>query len=192
MSDSRRNRKNRPLEVEPLEALTLLSGVAGLVASPPIAAAVSTSITSVPVIVPLDGATHGSYRTDRSLPDVGTTYHVTTVGRFAHLGIGNVSGTLTTLGNIQQGQATGRLLVRLPGGTVTLALTGPTQNGFSTLPSEFSYSIVKGTGKFHNHVGDPVGHGVVDVVIRPPIGGLRGPRFGAISLAFHSLVVVIA
>ena len=113
------------------------------------------------------------------------------MGRFAHLGIGNVSGTLTSLGNLQQGQASGRLLVRLPGGTVTLALTGPTQNGLSPLPNEFSYSIVKGTGKYHNHVGDAVGHGVVDVAITRPIGGLHGPRFGAISLTFHSLVVVI-
>ncbi|HEV3165518.1 MAG TPA: hypothetical protein VGZ22_15935 [Isosphaeraceae bacterium] len=192
MRNSHRNRWNRPLEVEPLESMTLLSGMP-MMSSPPMAAPmIPAPPLPLPIIVSLNGTTHGFYASQQTVPDVGTTYSVLSFGKFAHYGTGLVFGTLHSLGNIASGIATGTLHVILPRGTLTLALTGPTQSGFSPLPKEFSFTITSGTGRFHDFVGDPVGKGTVDVTLQPDASSTATHGHGRITLAFHPGVVVLA
>jgi hypothetical protein len=190
MRGSRRTHGNRPLLVEFLEGKSLLSAVA--TAAVPPRALPAPQYIPLPIIVSLDGTTRGSFKSSSPVPDVGRTYNVLATGRFAGYGVGVVSGTLHSLGFIASGQATGTLTVSLPGGTVTLSLTGPSQRGFSPLPTEFSFVVTKGTGKFHNKVGDPVGAGTVDVTLNPVAGSASLRQVGAITLVFHPQWVVIA
>lgn len=191
MHDAHRNRRTWHPEVEALESMTLLSGLA--ISSPVVAAAVVTPPGApIPIIVALNGTTRGVYHTERKAPDTGTSYLVNTVGRFDDYGPAYVYGELHSLGNVKSGDATGTLHVILPGGTLTLRLTGPEQKGLSKLPGEFTFVITEGTGKFHNKVGDPVGKGVVDVDLKPDSKS-KGPiQFGQVTLTFHSRPVVVA
>jgi hypothetical protein len=186
MRNTRRNRRSRPLEVEPLESMLLLSTLTPLHSAA--TAAPTALVMTTPVVVNLNGTTSGTYTSDQKNPDTGTQYNVTTVGSFAHYGPATVLGTLHSVGFIANGHATGTLRVFLPGGTLTLELTGPTQPGFSHLPSQFTYVITKGTGKFHNAAGDPIGRGTVDVTLRPIVHGANH-GFGLITLKFHSTPV---
>jgi hypothetical protein len=182
-----RSRRNRPLEVESLESMLLLSTLS--VNSPPVAA---TTIP-IPIIVGLKGSAHGNYTSEQKNPDTGTTYSVFTAGRFEHYGPAVVTGSLQSLGNIASGKATGTLHVIVPGGTLTLTLTGPTQPGLSKLPTEFSFVITKGTGKFHNSVGDPVGKGTVDVTLKPNATGASPAHgHGQVTLVFKPGIVAVA
>ncbi len=184
--------RNRRLEVESLESMTLLSGMTAVVGHPLPAAQISSQTIPLPIIVGLKGTTHGVYNAS-SFPDVGTSYSVYTAGKFQGYGPGVVYGTLHSLGFLASGQATGTLHVILPGGTLTLTLTGPTQKGFSPLPKQFSFEITKGTGKFHNATGDPVGKGTVSVALKPGPGagaGLNG--HGQVTLTFVPGIVAIA
>jgi hypothetical protein len=63
-----------------------------------------------------------------------------------------VSGTVTSVG-IRAGQATGRITLSNPRGTLTLSLVGPTQSANSKLPPSFTYKVVSGTGFFAHYVG---------------------------------------
>jgi hypothetical protein len=183
MSRTNRNRRNRPLEVEALESMMLLSGLTTMPTMAPVAMTIP-----LPIIVGLQGTTRGVYTSSHHNPDTGTSYSVFTAGTFKHYGPGAVTGNLHSVGFMASGHATGTLQVTLPGGTLTLALTGPTQPGFSPLPTQFSFVITKGTGKFHNAVGDPVGKGTVDVTLKPAMHG----GAGQITLVFHPGVVAIA
>jgi hypothetical protein len=188
MSKLNRSRRKRPLEVEALESMVLLSTMTSL-NTPPVAA---TTIP-LPIIVGLKGATRGTYSSDQKVPDAGTTYSVLTAGRFEHYGPAAVFGSLQTLGNIASGQASGTLHVIVPGGTLTLKLTGPSQPGMSSLPTEFSFVITGGTGKFHNSVGDPVGKGAVGITLKPNAAGASPTHgHGQIVLVFKPGIVAIA
>jgi hypothetical protein len=114
-----------------------------------------------------------------------------TLGPNAASDLAPLSGSIQSLGFIASGHAGGTLLVTLRGGTLTLKLTGPTQMGFSPLPTKFSYVITAGTGKFHNRVGDPVGKGTVNVVLNPvnTSGAKQGQ--GTVTLIFHPGIVVL-
>jgi hypothetical protein len=190
MRNTRSKRRNTPLEVESLESMTLLSGLA-MVNSPPAAAPVSFVIP-IPVIASLDGTTRGFYVSRQKNPDVGTSYDVFTTGNLAHYGPAFVSGSLHSLGNVASGQAKGTLNVFVAGGTLTLKLTGPTQNGLSPLPTKFSFVVTQGTGKFHNAAGEPVGKGTVDVMLTPGAGSSAMIGHGMVTLVFHSSPVVVA
>ena len=181
-------RSQRP-EVESLEALTFLSGLAAT-HSP--AALVAPHFIPLPIIVGLKGTTQGYYAIKSLNPDAGRIYSLSTSGVFHDYGPGNVSGALRSVGFLAKGQATGTLLVNLQGGSVTLALTGPIQPGFSALPKTFSFTITHGTGKFHNFVGDPVGKGTVDVTLSAASKGAPAGVQGRIVLVFHSGIVAIA
>jgi hypothetical protein len=190
MRDTHRGRRRRPLLVEPLDARTLLSGLA-TTTLPPVGPPSAQTIP-LPIIVALNGTTRGAYSFVTKNPDIGKSYTVATVGKFKTYGEGTVVGTLHTLGNVASGHATGTLTVYLPGGTVTLSLTGPLQKGFSPLPTEFSFVITKGTGKFHNAVGDPVGAGTVTLSLKPIPGSTATAGAGQLTMVFHSKPVAIA
>jgi len=189
MRRTNRQRRNRPLGFEPLESIRLLSGLT--MAGNGAAEAASTLAFPLPILVALKGVTRGTYTSGSEIPDVGTTYSVHTSGKFARYGAAAVSGSLHSLGFIAQGKAGGSLLVTVAGGTLTLRLTGPAQQGFSALPNRFSYVITKGTGKFHNQVGDPVGKGTVDVIIMPQGSSTARHAQGSVTLVFHPGIVVL-
>ena len=190
MRNGAKKHRNQCLEVESMESLTLLSGMMAVVSHPLPTAQISAQTIPLPIIVGLKGTTNGVY-TSSSFPDTGTSYSVYTAGKLSGYGTGAVYGTMHSLGFIASGHATGTLHVILPGGTLTLTLTGPTQPGFSPLPKQFSFEITKGTGKFHNATGDPVGKGTVNVAIKPgPGAGLQG--HGQVTLTFVPGIVAIA
>jgi hypothetical protein len=139
------SRQLRPL-VERIEAKALLSGVipgsvgAGLFASP-----------IVEKVVPLDGTFHGTFHWNRGVPDVGETFVPTGSGHLGRTGRVSVTGSIQTTGFIAHGHAGGTLTLRRGGSTITLELTGiPVQSGFAGLPSSFTYTVISGTGQYHN------------------------------------------
>jgi hypothetical protein len=185
----KRMRRNQPLSIEPLESIRLFSGISTFGLTRPAVAAIST--IPLPHLVALNGSTAGTYTSESPVPDIGATYSVRTSGKLARLGRASVSGSLNSTGFIAQGRAGGTLLVTVPGGTLTLALTGPTQPGFSPLPTKFSYVITEGTGRFHNRAGKPVGKGTVDVVLDPVNLSVAGTGQGRVTLVFHAGAVVL-
>jgi hypothetical protein len=180
MGNTARACRNRPLEVEPLESMTLLSGLTMLGAAPvehPVTVAAASQVR-----VELRGTTRGDYTSEARIPDVGTSYTVFSMGRLARFGPAVVTGNLHSLGFISSGHAPGTLRVVLARGTLTLNLTGPTQPGFSPLPSQFSFVITSGTGRFHNAVGS----GTVDVTLKPDASSSSPTQgHGRITLVFH-------
>ncbi|HEY1377195.1 MAG TPA: hypothetical protein VGF55_10400 [Gemmataceae bacterium] len=98
---------------------------------------------------------------------------------FGNSGYFAMTGTVTTVGNVASGQATGRITLTDPRGTLVLALTGPTQTRNAWLPGTFTYRVVSGTGFFAHYAGQgtfqisaPLFPGVpdrghFDVAVRP-------------------------
>jgi hypothetical protein len=193
MRESRRSRGQRRPEVEPLESFTLLSGLATSTALATPMIPISVKVIPLPVIVSLNGTTHGTWSVLKTPPDTGITYSVTTKGSFVKYGAGTVNGTFHTPGFILNGKATGSLLVTFPKGTLTLKLSAPAPKGFPALPSELSFVVTKGTGVFHNKVGDPVGRGTVKVTLfpAPPSASATPVNGNRVTLEFHSGIVVI-
>jgi hypothetical protein len=112
-----------------------------------------------------------------------------TIQGSADLGSSNffaITGTVTAVGG-KAGQATGKLVVSSPKGTLTLTLTGPTQSANSSLPSTFTYRIVSGTGIFANYAGqgsmklsstlfiESTDHGQFSINTDAPIGSTSTP-----------------
>jgi hypothetical protein len=184
-----RHRRNQSLVVEPLESISLTSAIStgGLGG----AAHAVISTIPLPVVVALKGSTRSTYAVESPVPDVGATYTLQTSGKLAGLGRANVSGSINSLGFIAYGHARGTMLVAVAGGTLTLELTGPTQRGFSPLPRMLSYVITEGTGKFHNRIGDPVGEGTVDVILKPFHTSGERQGQGTVTLVFHPGIVVL-
>jgi len=182
MSANRKNRSNRSLQVESLETLTLLSGMSDLVQLHS-AAMVSTAAKAVVI----HGPTTGTFQTSQSNPDTGKDYHVATQGK-TNLGQTFVTGDLFTPGFIRQGRTTGTLKLVTASGTLTLAVKGPLQDGFSPLPSNLGYTITGGTGAYANH---HKGSGTIDVAYKVT-GTTSGQTLnsigqtGTISLTFES------
>jgi hypothetical protein len=131
-----------------MESREVLS--AGLAGAPP---AVPTQVIPPPHHeLVLNGLLEGRYSAS-SFPDAGTTYALSGKGQVAPLGQTSVTGSLHSLGFILHGHAGGTLTLADARGTVTLQLTGPLQNGFSPLPTRFSFVITGGTGAFAHDTG---------------------------------------
>ncbi len=149
MDARRRSRRDQPLQVESLEGLTLLSGLAASLA--PTAAEITAAAART---VSLRAHAKGTFTTSHSLPDTGTTYNIVAKGATVGGARLSVKGDLQTPGFIAQGRTTGTLTVSTARGSLTLLVTGPLQPGFSPLPSKLGFTITGGTGIFaHNHSG---------------------------------------
>jgi hypothetical protein len=182
MGERQRHRRNRPLHVESLESVTLLSGLSAHLTHASHPPAIVSALRAVSTPVAINGTTRGFYTSDSPIPDTGTAYHLVSVGSLRGVGFAVVSGDLHSVGFIAQGHATGTLNVLAARGSLNLTLTGPSQPGFSPLPTEFSYTISSGTGRFHNASGS----GTVDITLKPlthhsPLSGA-----GRVTLTFHS------
>ena len=95
---------------------------------------------------PATGMLSGNYTSPMAIPDVGKSYTLTGHGGVAGLGKVSVSGSLYALGFTPSGHAGGTLTLSNSQGTLTLALIGPTQPGFSPLPTRFINPINFNTG----------------------------------------------
>ncbi len=190
MRDTRRSR--RP-QVETLETMTLLSGVTAMVMPQAPAPAAMTRNLPIPEIVGLNGQASGSYTSSRKISDAGAAYKLEKVsGMFDGYGKGVVTGTLHTPGFIRNSRSVGTLKVALPGGAVFVALSSGSQKSFAGLPSQVSYVITRGTGRFHDAAGDPTGRGVIDVSSRASSGLMIFSGHGKISLNFRPQNVTVA
>jgi hypothetical protein len=108
--------------------------------------------TPQPAVSPLSGQGTGTY-TNPAVPgaltvDGLTTYNFKGTANLAGMGQVHVTGTIHSVGFVITGQATGFLTFSNSRGSVTIALTGPLQAGFSALPTTFSYHVVAHTGAF--------------------------------------------
>jgi hypothetical protein len=137
----RRARSVRP-SLESMESKQLLSG-AGV--------AMVGTIPSAPVIM-LGGTIHGTFHKPVGIPDVGAQYNLAGSGKLAHFGPATVTGTLREVGFIAQGHSTGTLTLSNAKGSITLSLTGPTQGGFSRLPTTYGFVMSRGTGAYAHDV----------------------------------------
>lgn len=135
--------------VEPLESVTLLSGLAASV--PLVPAKVSTMSTGKEL--DLSGTLHGTYHQQPSIPDVGKAYNLSGSGHVKPMGRSSVTGGLHSTGFIATGHAGGQIFLSDSRGTVTLTLTGPPQQGFANLPNTFNYTVTNASGKFLGDTG---------------------------------------
>jgi hypothetical protein len=127
--------RNRRPQLESLEGRLALS-------------AGGMSAVAKPHHVALNGEVGGSFSFTPTNPDVGHSQTLTGSGMVSPLGQVSASGTLTSLGFIAKGRATGSFTLSNANGSVTIALTGPRQSGFSALPRQFSFKIVRATGQY--------------------------------------------
>jgi hypothetical protein len=81
------------------------------------------------------------------------TYTLQGSADFGSSGFFGIGGTVTTVGNVASGHATGRITLSDRRGTLTLTITGPTQSRNAGLPSTFTYRVVSGTGFFAHYAG---------------------------------------
>lgn len=146
-----RRRVNRPLQVETLESVTLLSGLTTGLMAPP--ALIQSQAIHATVSIGLSGTTRGSFTYYRANPDTGTQYNLYTGGVLAGLGGVSAVGTVRSLGNVAQGQAQGHLTIYTGRGAIYVYLAGPVQSGHSPLPTMFYYGITGGTGKWAGATG---------------------------------------
>ena len=101
----------------------------------------------------LAGLSHGEFHRPAGIVvDGGITDTFHGWGVTADLGRVSVEGSVTGVGFIATGKATGTLTIANASGSVTVALDGPLQPGFSELPHYFHYHVIAGTGDFaHFH-----------------------------------------
>ncbi|GAC1449035.1 MAG: hypothetical protein NVSMB9_32740 [Isosphaeraceae bacterium] len=184
MNANRRNLRKRPLQVESLESLTLLSGFAARAGIHPPAIVMEASAPQAIRAINLVATARGFYSSERKNPDTGTSYGLFAFGRAVGFGPLFIGGNLRTPGFIQQGHVTGTIHVSSFRGTVDLDVTGPQVPGFSQLPSTLTFKASHGTGRF---VGAS-GTGTIDVTLRPANVSPNSRGFegrGRISLVVH-------
>ena len=142
-------REVRP-RVEFLESILPLTG--GMAAMGHPAAAAVSAMHQGPHLT-LSGDLNGTWKSVKTLPDTGGKQLLDGSGILKNLGHPKASMTLHTTGFIANGHATATLKLTNTKGTINLALTGPTQPGFSEPPSSFSYVITGGSGKYAGATG---------------------------------------
>jgi hypothetical protein len=128
----------------------------------------------------LSGQGEGTFSSPAIQSGAGTDYQLAGEGQFAALGQVNLHGWVHSVGFLWHGHATGSLTLTNHFGSVTLALSGPDQPGFSALPQQFSYHISAGTGAYA-HLSDQGSLGLV-LATQPAVpDGIHGPH-GAFAL----------
>ena len=161
-----------PPHVEDLESLTLLSGI------PTLAAAVTELqplvASSKPKAITLEGTVKGTYGSIGAIiADQGVAFTFSGQGTVKPLGNVRLSGSLKEVGFIAGGRAGGSLTLTTSQGSVTLTLTGPKQNGPSSLPGHFSFKITAATGGYTQDVG----HGTAVLSLKASTNAADGGTF---------------
>ncbi len=101
----------------------------------------------------LAGHGQGAYVADAVQSGAGLQYQLTGNADLQGLGHFAVAGSLHGVGFIQQGHAGGMLTFTNAHGSLTVELTGPTQNAFAPLPNLFNERIIGGTGAYQHLSG---------------------------------------
>jgi hypothetical protein len=122
----------------------------------------------------LSGQGEGTFSTGAILPGTGADYHLYGEGQFAGLGHVGIRGDVHAVGFLAHGHAAGTVTLTNDHGSVTLALTGPDQHGFSSLPEQFHYKVIGGTGAYAHLSKD----GALTLVLTPGPAG-AGPKMGS-------------
>ncbi|HEY8750554.1 MAG TPA: hypothetical protein VIM11_21400 [Tepidisphaeraceae bacterium] len=117
-------------------------------------------VTAVAKNVLLDGQISGKYSLAPTAADIGAGYVFNGTGTAGDLGTVSAHAFVTIPGFNATGHATGTMTLTQTGpmanallNSVTLALTGPPQAGFSPFPGTLSYTITGGTGAFAGATG---------------------------------------
>jgi hypothetical protein len=147
----REHLRRRP-RVESLESMTLLSGVSAAARGAIAALLGPVAPTSGHKIEPT-GSVKGTYHVHITNPDIGKEFIFFGSGQVAPLKHVKLTGHITSPGFIYHGHSTGLLVLSDPNGSVTLAVTGPPQNGFTPIPDVFNFKITSASGKFKGDTG---------------------------------------
>ncbi len=157
MSIERRRTKRLALSIESLEGRVVLSTsyVAG--------ATLPAALVKGGTYLNLQGSGQGTFKQHGFLPaDIPTTDVFKGTAHFSRLGTVKVSGSLIGTGFITQGRATGTINLSNARGSVTLALTGPSEGGFLAPGSgTYTFAVKSGTGAFAHAIGT----GQVDIAL---------------------------
>ncbi len=139
---------------------------------------------AIPAVVqhahPLHGSGAGTYHGPAVTIDAGTSFALTGTADLGALGTFHVTGQVHGVGFLAQGRATGELVLTNAHGSITLALHGSVQPGFSAVPPELVYSVTGGTGDF----GHLSGYGTVGMHLTPAPVAFGQPPTGAVGLTF--------
>jgi hypothetical protein len=130
---------------------------------------------------PLQGPGSGTYQQLPALPDVGTGFNLNGTVNLAGLGTFQVQGEVHGVGFVAWGRATGELVLTSAKGTITLALHGAIQPGFSAIPRELVYSVTGGTGAY-SHL---TGYGAIGMSLVPAPVPSGHPSSGSIFFRFE-------
>jgi hypothetical protein len=175
----RRKRDRRP-QLETLESMTLLSGIAaGLHHLAAVDIAGLTSRPATPTKISLNGVLTGTYHVKSPNPDVGANDTFFGHGKIRPLGTADVTGHAHSLGNVATGKARGLLVISTPQGSLTLRLEGPNQKGLAPLPDRFRFKITNASGSYLKDRG----HGTVVLVLDP---AKAGADHGTFTMVFDS------
>ena len=129
---------------------------------------------------PLHGSGTGTYHGPAISIDAGTSFTLTGTADLGALGRFQVTGHVQGVGFLTQGRATGDLVLTSAHGSITLALHGPVQPGFSVVPPELVYAVTGGTGDY----GHLTGYGTVGMHLTPAPVAFGQPPAGAVALTF--------
>jgi hypothetical protein len=127
--------------------------------APPVIGHISNALAGFP---PSNPVVPGAYTVAQL-----TTYNLNGTANLAGVGAVHITGTIHSVGFVLTGQATGQITISNAQGSVTLALTGPVQAGFSPLPQVFSFKQVSHTGTFPFPA-----QGMLGLALPPQIPGL--------------------
>jgi hypothetical protein len=164
--------KRRTLQLEEL-GTRILPSATPLPLTGPVGSVPSVSPISLPPINfpgPLSGHGQGEYSYKLILSGAGPQYKLEGTAHLAGLGKVDVSGSLHGVGFIVNGHAGGELTFTNKEGSLTVDLTGPEQRAFSSLPDQFSYQIVSGTGAYAHKMGQ----GSLNLTLTPAPSGPHG------------------
>ncbi len=176
----RERRQARP-QLESLESMTLLSGMAAMM---PIHAEVSTTTGTA---LTLTGTEKGVFLAHTT--KTAKNYAIDTAGTLSPIGRAAITGSLQVARGISSGPPSGTLHLITAKGTLTLqipqsvALPGglPTATGTNEIVD--TYVITKGTGAYKGDTGS----GVVEFTFNPA-GSFGAFQIGRVNITFTTLL----
>ncbi len=127
-------------------------------------------------VPPLRGTGLGDY-TEQLSPNGGPQFDLAGSASLAALGGVTVAGSVSPVGLVTRGHATGTLTLSNANGSVTIDLEGPVQPAFSPLPRVFHYQVVSGTGDYLGLAAE----GTLSLKLTAARGSLNGTFALAIS-----------
>jgi hypothetical protein len=176
--------RNASPQLETMESLTLLSGVAASALVLPTHAEIATKTTTSPLKGTLRGTFHGHQLGSEMIYD----YDIKASGKLTPIGAATVTASLQEFPGILENSSSGSLDLITGRGTLTLQMSDllvlSDQTPLPTSPNEIAvtYEISDGTGAYQ----DDTGIGVVDFTLT---GGrwVDGSQAGKVAIKFTTL-----